>query len=250
MIKTNPFYMHVQRLNTTNKSLLQLKWDSWLCGIMMQQSAHSCSCNSPRVLLNNLTWAVGSQITLYRHVCLLSLRCSSEIRPDHPCWHCVLTLHEMHTIMQIMLKVTKPCSSLRTPSFLSFFLLIPVLHSEAVERTQSWMAAKAGSCSRLAFVIRDALGKQASWGNILKVGTGWNGRPFHRVGSMSYCVSMYSSTYKLLFTQKFPENYWNLGYTFHVYLISGKFQSCALLHMTWQPRITWNIREFSWQQDM
>lgn len=91
---------------------------------MMQQSAHSWSRNSPRVLFNNLTWPVGSEIALYRHVFLLSLRCSLEIRPDHPCWHCVLTLHEMHTIMQIVLKVIKPCSSLKTPT-------LPVLFSSS-----------------------------------------------------------------------------------------------------------------------
>lgn len=70
---------------------------------MQRQQPPAC-----RVLLNNLTWAAGSKITLYRHVFLLSLRCSMEIRTDHPCWHCVLTLHEMHTIMQMMLEVIKP----------------------------------------------------------------------------------------------------------------------------------------------
>lgn len=70
-------------------------------------------------VLNNLTWAVGSRITLYRHVFFLSLWCSLEIRSDHPCWHCVLTLHEMHTIMQMLWKVIKPHSSLRILPHLS-----------------------------------------------------------------------------------------------------------------------------------
>lgn len=89
--------------------------------MVMQQSAHSQSCNSPRALFNNLTWAVGSKIALYRHVFLLSLWCSLEIRPDHPCWHCVLALHEMHTIMQMVLEVIKPCWSLKAPTLPALF---------------------------------------------------------------------------------------------------------------------------------
>lgn len=108
---------------------VQYERESWLYEIVMQQSAHSQSCNSPGALFINLTWAVGSKIALYRHVFLLSLWCSLEIRPDHPCWHCVLALHEMHTIMQIELEVIKPCSSLKTPT-------LPVLffapHSDPV----------------------------------------------------------------------------------------------------------------------
>ncbi len=139
---------------------------SW-CNDLPVHTAAAAKC---LVLLNNLTWAVGSKITLYRRVFLLSLWCSLEIRTDHPCWHSVLTLHEMHTIMQIVLKAIKPCSSLRTP---------PPPHSctplfGCGENPQFWMAAKAGLCSRRAFVIRDAPGTEASWGNISKVGAGWN----------------------------------------------------------------------------
>lgn len=74
-----------------------------------------CSYNSKPVesSLNNLTWAVGGKITLSRHVFLLSSWHSLEIRADHPCWHYVLTQHEMHTIMQMQLKVIKPCFSQR-----------------------------------------------------------------------------------------------------------------------------------------
>lgn len=113
----------------------------------MQQSAHSQSCNSPRALFNNLTWAVGSKIALYRHVFLLSLWRSLEIRPDHPCWHCVLALHEMHTIMQIELEVIKPCSSLKNPHS-PCSILSPSPHSDSAlmgcgENPQFWMAAMA-----------------------------------------------------------------------------------------------------------
>lgn len=113
----------------------------------MQQSAHSQSCNSPRALFNNLTWAGGSKIALYRHVFPLSLWCSLEIRPDHPCWHCVLALHEMHTIMQIELEVIKPCSSLKNPHS-PCSILSPSPHSDSAlmgcgENPQFWMAATA-----------------------------------------------------------------------------------------------------------
>lgn len=123
-----------------------------------------------RVLLNNLTRAVGSKITLYWHVFLLSLWCSLEIRTAHPCWHCVLTLQEMHTIMQIALKVIKPCSRLRSPApppryYSALFSCVepPRSYSALIvcgENPQIWMAAKAGLCSRRAFVIRDAPGKR------------------------------------------------------------------------------------------
>lgn len=122
---------------------LQYERKSWLYEIVMQQSAHSQSCNSPRALFNNLTWAVGSKIALYRHVFLLSLWCSLEIRPDHPCWHCVLALHEMHTIMQIELEVIKPCSSLKTPTLPVLFFppsLRSCAHGLWKRHAQFWMA--------------------------------------------------------------------------------------------------------------
>ncbi|MCF3329758.1 hypothetical protein L1030_25035, partial [Escherichia coli] len=49
----------------------------------------------------------------------LSLWCRFEIRTDHPCSQCALTLREMHTIMQMMLEVINPCSSLSLALFLS-----------------------------------------------------------------------------------------------------------------------------------
>lgn len=84
------------------------------------------------------------------------------------------------------------------PLFSFFF---PPLSRSALwgcrENTQLWMAAKEGSCSRRAFVIRDTLGKQASWGNISKVGTGWNGMPFDRVRfvlSAAVCLCIHQHT--------------------------------------------------------
>lgn len=191
--------MHVQRLTTNNKLptsiRIRLLWnhDAMICPFMQLHLRPEC-----RVLLNNLTWAVGSKITLYWHVFFLSLWCSLEIRTDHPCWLCVLTLHEMHTIMQIVLKVIKPCSSLRAPT-----LPPSPPHSCSPlfgcgEIPQFWMAAKEGWCSRRAFVIRDAPGKEASWGNISKVGAGWNGSFLRCICSSSHCVSMYSSTYRVV----------------------------------------------------
>lgn len=169
---------------------------------MMQWSAHSCSCNSPRVLLNNLTWAVGSKITLYRHVFLLSLWCSSEIRPDHPCWHCVLTLHEMHTIMQIVLKVIKPCSSLRTPTLRSFFLLTPVQHSVAVEKTHSFGWRSEGRLVRQPCICNKRhTGKAGKLGKYFKSGNRMKWKLFWQscICSISCRVSVYSSIYMLLF---------------------------------------------------
>lgn len=129
----------------------------------MQQSAHSQSCNSPRALFNNLTWAGGSKIALYRHVFPLSLWCSLEIRPDHPCWHCVLALHEMHTIMQIELEVIKPCSSLKNPHS-PCSILSPSPHSDsalmgcAVEKTHSFgWQRRQRLCSWRTLVIRETL---------------------------------------------------------------------------------------------
>lgn len=133
-----------------------------ICSFMQLQQPQGCL-----VLLNNLTWAVGSTITLYRHVFLLSLWCSLEIRTDHPCWHCVLTLHEMHTIMQMVLKAIKPCSSLRTPS-LPLCSCSP-LRGEEAENPLLWMAVDVGVCSRRAFVIRDTPGEEAGRRDISKV---------------------------------------------------------------------------------
>lgn len=112
------------------------------------------------IFLNNLTWTARSKITLYRHVFLLSLWRSVAIRTDHPCWHCVFTLHEMHTIMQMVLEVIKPCWETHLPLF-PYALPVPST-PWLRENPWLWKAAKVGSCSRRASVIGDAPGKEKS----------------------------------------------------------------------------------------
>lgn len=95
--------------------------------------------------------------------------------------------------MQMVLKVIKPRSSVRTPTLLSLFSAAHVCSAlcDCGENQQCWMATKAGLCSRCAFVIRDTPGKEASWGNILQARMGWNWRfltefyLFHQLPSVS-----------------------------------------------------------------